>query len=712
MNRLYTSLSVVAFALSVFVFSNDAQAELRVGAAVTNVTPPQFPVFVNGGMLTRSANAVNTPVNARSLVIESGNSRIALVVVDSCMIPRQLCDEAKQLAAQRTKLRPDQIMISATHTHTAPSCMGALGTDADPTYVPFLREKLAEAIAAAEKNLQPAEVGWGSTQAGSFTALRRWIRRPDRLVNDPFGNPTVRATMHAGADWDNVTGQSGPEDPQLSMIAFRSKTGRPLALLANFSMHYFGDKPLSADYYGLFCEGFKGRIAAENGLPVDSKEAPFVGIMSHGCSGDIWKRDYAIPADKRVEPGIDEYTAGLLDLGMSAYRKITYRDEADVEMAERRMTLNYRVPDQQRLEWAEGIIKSMGDKGPTTQQEVYALEQIILHERQSTVIVIQALRIGDICIATTPNETYALTGLKIKLQSPLLKTMVIELANGGDGYIPPPEQHLLGGYNTWAARSAGLEVQAEPKIVETALQLLEQVVGQRRRKVPSSIRADDAALSARPIAFWRMDDLAGPLAADASGNDRNGHFEDGVVFFLPGVAATDDNQTWPGNRAAHFAGGRLAARFSQLGDQYSVALWCWNGLPLNARDITGWLVSRDHKHGTSNFGDHLGLTGGEAPGRLVFRYGKGAADDRIVGKTQLERWQWYHVTLVRNKEEVTVYLNGKSEIAARVSRTSIIPEMFIGGRSDNQSNWEGRIDEVAVFDRVLTPNEIKQISQK
>ena len=40
---------------------------------------------------------------------------------------------------------------------------------------------------------------------------------------------------------------------------------------------------------------------------------------------------------------------------------------------------------------------------------------------------------------------------------------VIELANGGDGYIPPPEQHLLGGYNTWPARSAGLEVGAEPR---------------------------------------------------------------------------------------------------------------------------------------------------------------------------------------------------------------------------------------------------------
>ena len=47
--------------------------------------------------------------------------------------------------------------------------------------------------------------------------------------------------------------------------------------------------------------------------------------------------------------------------------------------------------------------------------------------------------------------------------------MVIELANGGDGYIPPPEMHAWGGYNTWAARSAGLEVMAEPKITQAAI---------------------------------------------------------------------------------------------------------------------------------------------------------------------------------------------------------------------------------------------------
>ena len=84
-------------------------------------------------------------------------------------------------------------------------------------------------------------------------------------------------------------------------------------------------------------------------------------------------------------------------------------------------------------------------------------------------------------IATTPNETYALTGLKIKAHSPLEQTMVFDLANGGDGYIPPPEQHRLGGYNTWPARSAGLEVQAEPKIAEAAIQLLERVCDAPRR---------------------------------------------------------------------------------------------------------------------------------------------------------------------------------------------------------------------------------------
>ena len=151
--------------------------------------------------------------------------------------------------------------------------------------------------------------------------------------------------------------------------------------------------------------------------------------------------------------------------------------------------------------------------------------------------------------------------MKLKLQSPLTKNMVIELANGGDGYIPPPEQHFLGGYNTWAARSAGLEVAAEPKITESALRLLEQVAGRNRREfIQSRGPGSRAILDARPVAYWRLDELAGPRALDSSGHDRDAIYEPGVVFFLQGPRPQMFCRGGELNRAAHFAGGRLQAR--------------------------------------------------------------------------------------------------------------------------------------------------------
>ena len=88
------------------------QAELRVGAAVVDVTPPSFPVLVNGGMLSRSVDTVNTPVNARVLILDDGKTRVGIAVVDSCMMPRPLLDDVKHLTAQRTKLQPDRPLAS------------------------------------------------------------------------------------------------------------------------------------------------------------------------------------------------------------------------------------------------------------------------------------------------------------------------------------------------------------------------------------------------------------------------------------------------------------------------------------------------------------------------------------------------------------------------------------------------------------------------
>lgn len=699
------AIASLALWLTLAIPTHSARAEFKAGAVIVDVTPEEFPVLVNGGMYSRSYDKVNTPVQARALAFSDDKTTLVIMVVDSCMMPRPFLDEVKALATARCGIPSDRMLISATHTHTAPSCMGALGTDADPKYVAFLRLKLADAIVRSIEELRPAQVGFGVGDAGEYTALRRWVRRPDRIINDPFGNPTVRASMHAAKNWDDVTGPSGPEDPDLSILSVQTTDGKPLALLANFSMHYFGSKDISADYFGLFCDGLQSELGAERDM---------VAIMSHGCSGDIWKLDYAKPKGERNEDlSIADYATELRKIASSVYHKIDYKSDVNLAMAERRMTLKYRVPDLQRLQWAEQIVSEMGDRAPKTQTEVYAREQILLHEKQQTEIVVQAIRIGDIGIATTPNETYAITGLKIKGASPLQHNMVIELANGGDGYIPPPEQHLFGGYNTWAARSAGLEVTAEPKITEACIGLLEQVSERPRNEIAFGISSASAAIqSADPVAWWRLNEPMGPLAQDASGNRHDAIYEPYVTYFLEGPHSRQFCGKDETNRAAMFVGGRLQARLDELGERYSVSLWLWNGMPTDGREVTGWFFSRGQDRGLGIGSDHVGIGGsGGHAGQLIYLNGS-SSGQVIAGKSDIPRWTWQHVVLVKDASNVRLYLNGNLEIDTELAVTAspLLSRLFLGGRSDNESNWEGRLDEIAVFDRALSPSEVASLT--
>lgn len=685
-----------------------SRAEFRAGAVAIDVTPETLPVLVNGGMYGRHVAKLRGRLHARALALSDGTTQVALVVVDSCMMPRPMLDEVKVLAARQTGIPTNRILLSATHAHSAPSSMGCLGTDADPAYVAWVRGRLVQAVVSAQSNLEPARVGFGKVDAGAFNAVRQWIRRPDRMALDPFGNRTVRANMHAGAQWDDVTGEAGPKDPDLCLVSVQARDGRPLAVLGNFAMHYFSEPDLGADYFGLFADGLKERLAPKEvpGRP------PFVGIQSQGCSGDIWRRDYTKPATWDPALKIEDYTRGLLDLAVQALQGVRYRDDVSLAMAERRMTLDYRVPDRQRLEWARRVVDGMGDRPARTEAEVYAREQLFLAEKQRTEIVLQALRLGDIVLAAVPTETYALTGLKIKAASPLEKCLVIELANGGDGYVPPPEQHPLGGYNTWAARSAGLEVQAEPKITGAVIGLLEEVSMRPRRpwRLPDGA-AVRSALRLRPFAYWRLDEFTGPIAADATGHGRDATYESGITFHLEGPRSEAFCGVGAVNRAPHLAGGRVRARLAGLGERHSVSLWFWNGLPTDAREVSGWLLSRGPDHGLDVRTEHLGLGGrGSDAGRLMLHVG-GAGGTRVAGRTEIPRWQWHHAVLVRDRSKARVYLDGRLEIEVAVAPWTggDRGEWFLGGRSDGDATWEGRLDEVAVFDRALGPAEVRRL---
>ena len=673
-----------------------AGRRLRVGLCAKDITPTEFPVVVNGMFGPRLAQKAHTRLFARAMVLDDGTLRIAIVVLDSCVLPREMLDEVKEQAGKLTGIAADYMMISATHCHTAPSVMGALGCDIDPKYAKFLPGCLVEAIRQAASAMAPARVGWAVAKAPDFNDCRRGIFPPDKIGTDPFGDKTVRVNMHTSG-----LGAAGPTDPDLSLLALQSPEGKPLAVLANYAMHYFaGDPIVSGDVGGLFGEKFAALTGAERQAP------PFVGIFSQGTSGDQYSRAYHKP---QPSFNLQTYTEGLARIAVAAYRSIQFRDWAPLAMAETRLTLRRRGPDDQRLAWARQVLDGKIPP-PTGLSKVYAREAILLHEKPEAELKLQAIRIGDLGITALPNEVYAVTGLKLKALSPLGPTFNIELANGEEGYIPPPEQHKLGGYTTWPARTAALEPEAEPKIVEAMLGLLEKVSGKPRRSPPEAIGPyARAVLASKPSVYWRLRDFGGPAAADASGNKSAGAYEDGVAFYLEGPDLPGCRTTEEIARAARFIGGRVKAEVDALGDACTAEMWFWNALPTDAREVTGYLFSRSGA-GEPAAAEWLAIGGKAAGGKLLL--GTTAGQEPLVGKTAIALRTWNHLAWVRQGEKVSAYLNGNStpeiggELPLRFPAGPV--RVFVGGRSDGAADFEGKIAEVALYGRALGPEEIAE----
>ena len=128
--------------------------------------------------------------------------------------------------------------------------------------------------------------------------------------------------------------------------------------------------------------------------------------------------------------------------------------------------------------------------------------------------------------------------------------------------------------------------------------LLEQVTGAPRRP-PRQSRGPAASAIAQlqPAAWYRLDEFAGPRALDSSPHRHDAIYESHVTYYLEGPRSALFCGPGQTNRAAMFAGGRLRTRPPGLADQWSLSLWFWNGMPSDARKVSGWLVSRGHDHG-------------------------------------------------------------------------------------------------------------------
>ncbi|MHB8900776.1 MAG: neutral/alkaline non-lysosomal ceramidase N-terminal domain-containing protein, partial [Thermoguttaceae bacterium] len=249
---------------------------LQVGTGLVDVTPKRWPVSMLGSFSDRQATSAHDPLMVRALVLDDGRTRLAIATCDTCAIPRDLVDQAKELARARTGIAVDRMLIAGTHTHSAPA-VSDLNPQIprDPEYLKQVVEGLAEGIAQAAGRLAPARIGWGVAELADEVNNRRWFLKEELVGPNPFGRMD-RVRMNPAAGSPELLRPAGPTDPGISVVSIQTPDGKPLALLANYSLHYVGDVPagtVSADYFGEFARQVEKRLNAEG---------PFVAMLTNG----------------------------------------------------------------------------------------------------------------------------------------------------------------------------------------------------------------------------------------------------------------------------------------------------------------------------------------------------------------------------------------------------------------------------------------------
>ena len=445
----------------------------RAGAAKADITPTDWPLPMLGSFSLRLAEKAWDPLHARAIVVADGKTKIAIVVVDSCYCPRGLFDEAKRRIADSTGIAADHVLGSATHTHTAPASRDRREVKADPRYVERMTSGILDAVEQANANLEPAELGWGVARVPDEVFNRRWYMKPGGIVANPFGETDDIVRMNPPRSGNLLDRPAGPTDPDVSIVSLRSTGGRPIALLANYSLHYVGGIPgggVSADYFGEFARLTEERLGKKSG-----NHPPFVGILSNGTSGDVNNINFSNPRPKaKPFERMRAVAKRVADAVAEEYETMEHRSDVTLAMSQKLLTLDKRRPTAAQVERAKGFLAA-DDKSVPRRAKQYARWTMLLNEPPYTEeLVLQAVRIGQVGITGIPCEVFTEIGLNIKEKSPLDATFTIELANGHYGYLPTPRQHKLGGYETWLG-SCTLEIEASDKIEAVLFELLAKV---------------------------------------------------------------------------------------------------------------------------------------------------------------------------------------------------------------------------------------------
>jgi neutral ceramidase len=430
----------------------DDMGTLKAGMAKVVITPPVGTKLSGYAGRTEPSTEILDNLYAKALVLDDGNERLALVVCDLIGFGIDMVNEMRDVIQKQSGVKPDNMMITCTHTHCGPNLRAA-----DKSYVDSLKSHIAGAVSSAVNTMREARIG--ANKGECYTSSNR------RNPNSPSGPYYLYKYPE------------GTMDPTVMALRVEDISGNIIGIMTNYAGHPVGwgsrELGISRDYPGFALEVLEKVLGDD-----------IVAMFMQGCCGNlnlnwIWDRPEESPIPPRRfpperEPRLREVRRLGHILGAETLKVAEYITDltSDVILKGARKDVEVRIREDIPERMQKGIDRIKAENKPLEPGKRGSIQNVIAAGRKTITTEVQVFRIGNYFVVGLPSEVFNEYQIEIRKRSEVPYTFVSELANDSIAYVPTPEAYEEGGYEP---QTACVAPDAGMTLVDSAIGLVKQL---------------------------------------------------------------------------------------------------------------------------------------------------------------------------------------------------------------------------------------------